>query len=150
VVICGTHLEVADEESYRLDEMKELFRRMGKDVEQSDELPILIIGDFNQQRKEDYTENEWGLILENKERRGATVDDGVASLLKGKGFSCIWDRGFTESGNWRDDHPPPSTHWSGTIVDYSYGRGKGLRATNVFVSPSNLSDHRLIVTDWIW
>ena len=41
---------------------------------------------------------------------------------------------------------PPATHWTGTIVDYAYGRN--LTAEGVYISPAYWSDHRMIVTDW--
>ena len=52
--------------------------------------------------------------------------------------------------NWKKNDPPPSTHWTGTIVDYSYGKGKDLAVSALYVSPCGLSDHRLLVTDWKW
>ena len=48
--------------------------------------------------------------------------------------------------NW-DTAYPPATHWSGTIVDYSYGLNNH---HYVSIGPDNWSDHRLTVVDWTW
>jgi hypothetical protein len=168
--IYGTHLE--DQESNggsdRKKEMEELLEQMkihdNSDLNQrqtnahdtADGIGniTLVLGDFNQQRQVDYTESEWNAICANKKFRGGSPeDDGVAGLLRNAGFSSIWDKQFAHEAtcNWRNqDHPPPSTHWTGTIVDYAYGRGQGLKPTQILVSSSSLSDHRMIVVDWTW
>ena len=48
--------------------------------------------------------------------------------------------------NWDGPLPPP-THWTSTNIDHCYG--KGLEVRGVYVVPSLLSDHLLVVTDWV-
>lgn len=144
--VYGTHLEDSEDDqggNYRLGEIKTLIEAIGFQTNR-----VMIIGVFNQQRKQDYTRDEWQLIVDNKQRRKSPVDDGVAYLLKAFGYGCIWDRPFAKDTNWRALDPPPSSHWSGTIVDYTYHKDDRLLLSGVYVSPSNLSDHRLIVCDW--
>ena len=153
----------------------------------------MIVGTFNQQRRTDYTADEWQLLVENKQRRQSPLDDGVAYLLRAFGYNCIWDditntsacsnssstllhhnassgmmmkndpsymwsaRSLTQTlrnpktppqTNWNPNHPPPATHWTGTIVDYTYIKDHQLELSGVYVSPNPLSDHRLVVCDW--
>jgi hypothetical protein len=105
---------------------------------------VIVVGDFNQQRDRDYTVSEWQAIRASKKRRNEARCDGVASLMDNAGFLCIFDQ--ASSCNWRG--LPPSTHWTGTVVDYSYFRN--LYQKGVYVSPCGLSDHRLIACDWSW
>ena len=104
--------------------------------------------------------------------RNADEDDGVANMLMNRGFVCCWDttlppeecdmddeatsnaaeekrrrKGSTVNVNW-DTAFPPATHWSGTIVDYSYG--VNISPLYVSIGPDNWSDHRLTVVDWTW
>ena len=127
----------------------------------------LIAGDFNQQRCDDYSSLEWKWICENKLKRHSPASDGVSDLLKENNFVCNFDQisrstncgkenenrqNFKTSNklvecNWIKTDPPPATHWSGTVIDYTYTRGP-IHLRKIQISPSNLSDHRLVVCDW--
>jgi len=127
----------------------------------------LIAGDFNQQRCDDYSSLEWKWICENKLKRHSPTSDGVSDLLKENNFVCNFDQlsrsrncgkenedrqNFKTSNklveyNWIKTDPPPATHWSGTVIDYTYTRGP-IHLRKIQISPSNLSDHRLVVCDW--
>jgi len=137
----------------------------------------------------DYTTDEWNRIAESADRRNIPVDDGVSTILEQNTFHCILDHvrqhgqrhdshSSANSGgdgndnnnhivnnnvdvqcNWNKNEPPPSTHWSGTTIDYTYyynhENGKNGNNTNiriiphgVYVSPAGFSDHRMTVTDW--
>ncbi|CAB9510946.1 expressed unknown protein [Seminavis robusta] len=144
--IYGTHLQDSEDDGgqYRLGEIKTLVEDIGFDTPN-----VMVTGCFNQQRRVDYTRDEWQMIVDNKQRRQSPVNDGVAYLLRAFGYRCIWDRPFPAKTNWMTPlDPPPSTHWSGTIVDYTFYKDQRLLLSGVYVSPSNLSDHRLIVSDW--
>ena len=132
-----------------------------------------LLGDLNQQRSKDYSSEEWARIKGGMKYRNATEDDGVANILMNRGFLCCWDttlppkecdmddeamsnaakeekrrrKGSTVNVNW-DTAFPPATHWSGTIVDYSYG--VNISPLYVSIGPDNWSDHRLTVVDWTW
>lgn len=110
----------------------------------------MVIGDFNQQRSQDYTTREWEKIRQSKKRRDSPVDDGVATKLHEAGFQCIFDSAILDKHvqrNWPVEMPPPSSHWSGTLIDYTYFLGPGITLTGVYVSGCGLSDHRMIVCD---
>jgi hypothetical protein len=87
-----------------------------------------------------------------------------SKLLMDQGFVCAWNNNgdgnnskkhyddaemvkatSTVVTNWETSHPP-AMHWSGTIVDYSYGRN--ILAVAVSISPAGWSDHRMTVCDW--
>ena len=148
--VWATHLDHSDHYSgkQRSEEAKVLINEAKKTESGiQDPEPILIIGDFNQQREKDYMEEEWSAICANKYRRASPTDDGVDKQLSQAGYSCIWDE-RPRRANWKVAHPPPSTHWTGTIVDYTYYKGS-IQCDGCFVSSSGLSDHRLIVSEWI-
>lgn len=149
VTVYGTHLDDLNG-SNRLKEAEALIVGLDGSTKER-KSNILLVGDFNQQRQEDYSPNEWKSICENKARRGSPEDDGVGSLLRGKQFRCSYDACRDKlrdvACNWTAGDPPPATHWTSTVIDYSYFRGE-IGVSGVYVSPSNLSDHRMIITDW--
>jgi endonuclease/exonuclease/phosphatase family metal-dependent hydrolase len=111
---------------------------------------VILMGDFNQQRQEDYTRSEWKQIAESMANRNVVEDDGVSTMLHKMNFKCAWT-GLSSSSpdctNWETSRPP-STHWTGTIVDYSYGRN--VNSLKASISPVGWSDHRMTVCDWHW
>ncbi len=146
--------------------------------------PIVIAGDFNQQRATDYSDSEWKNISASADLRGVPLDDGVANLLKNNGFTCILDHVRNQNNNnnvrcnWDQNQPPPSTHWSGTVIDYTYyanphpppalvspattsttststsaiatpSSTTTIAPQGVYIGPAGFSDHRMTVTDWI-
>lgn len=107
--------------------------------------PVILMGDFNQQRSQDYTDLEWKRISDSANMRNVPRDDGVSRILEANNFRCILDdvnrRIVTTTTtsedddddqdendtvevkcnwNWNKKQPPPSTHWSGTTIDYTY------------------------------
>eukprot|EP00562_Extubocellulus_spinifer_P018601 CAMPEP_0178588424 /NCGR_PEP_ID=MMETSP0697-20121206/27025_1 /TAXON_ID=265572 /ORGANISM="Extubocellulus spinifer, Strain CCMP396" /LENGTH=429 /DNA_ID=CAMNT_0020224771 /DNA_START=98 /DNA_END=1387 /DNA_ORIENTATION=+ len=155
--IYGTHLDHSCGQQ-RYQEAKNLIRKIKQFMTQERRStdPVLIVGDFNQQRACDYTPDEWRIIGRNLERREAPRTDGVSDLLQSEGFRCCYDtereRGRRGNNaavvrtNWREGDPPPSTHWSSTVIDYAYGRN--IDVVGIYVLPRNLSDHRMVITDW--
>jgi hypothetical protein len=81
-------------------------------------------------------------------------DDGVAALLQNHNFQCVFDQLQQVLGDDQQSSSfsattfalPPSTHWSGTTIDYSYSRN--IPVHGVYVSPAGYSDHRMTVCDW--
>ena len=153
-------------------------------------VPVLVAGDFNQQRSRDYTPPEWRRVAASADLRGVPRDDGVAKLLEENGFRCVLDDVRAPPGggaddaaeaaattpsavacNWDQTQPPPSTHWSGTTIDYTYYHNQTNNINNnkapssssssttttktvlaphgVYVGPAGFSDHRMTVTDWV-
>lgn len=165
VTVIGTHLDHRDGQ-LRHKEMQKLLQDLfcqqrhgnpqeeqGADFADDDiidigaDTRIILAGDLNQQRQIDYPHEEWeSAIAPSMVRRQVCLDDGVDTLLQKEGFLCAWENG-SPTTNWTTQHPP-STHWSGTVVDYSYGRNVAVNA--VFISPVGWSDHRMTVVDWTW
>lgn len=142
VWIVGTHLNDYDG-VMRNEEMKELLEELPASANER----VIIAGDFNQQRQQDYQDDEWESICANQAKRNAPRDDGVVSQQHKAGYSCLFDQ-TPPKCNWRFSMKPPSTHWTGTIVDYAYGRN--VSAQGVYISPAYWSDHRMVVSDWSW
>jgi len=175
VWVIGTHLNHFSGER-RHNEMMVLMNKlkqtMGDDFGTNER--IVLAGDLNQQRSHDYAQDgEWRKICSGMDFRHSCHDDGVANVLTDQGFTCAWDstlpcykstlsrsiltnndsaennEGTTTivTTNWETSHPP-ATHWSGTIVDYSYGCN--VSPVAVSISPCGWSDHRMTVCDWTW
>lgn len=151
--VIGTHLDAFDGQQ-RTQEIQRLLKYLRQKKAMFDErTPMVIAGDFNPQRQRDYHHDEWQRIQESMDRRNVCRDDGVAKLLEGQQFRCVFDRLQTQHSldnhvrsNWELASCPPSTHWSGTTIDYSYSRN--LPIHGVYVSPAGFSDHRMTVCDW--
>jgi len=148
ITIFGTHLEDSDRGNgkYRLDEAKELLANVESTTDSND--PVLIVGDLNQQRSVDYTTEEWKVICDNKSQRSSLQSDGVSTLLTSAGFTCCYDQVNANTAcNWRPGVSPPPTHWSSTVIDYAYSRK--VKLVGIHILPYNLSDHRMVVSDWL-
>lgn len=144
VWVIGTHLNHMCGER-RQEEMQILTKELSE--MELDEEHVVLVGDLNQQRSQDYASDEWGRICLGMEDRNSCQDDGVAKMLTDQGFVCAWDETPLPQTNWETPHPP-ATHWSSTIVDYSYGCNAS--PLTLSISPVGWSDHRLTVCDWAW
>jgi len=163
--VVGTHLDAFDAPRRR----NEITRLLQEHHHPTKAIPILIAGDFNQQRSRDYTCSEWKRVVGSAGLRNVPLDDGVASILEKHGFRCILDDVRQQGSetqakvtcNWDQTQPPPSTHWSGTTIDYTYYCNPSvvppaadqsfstvIAPQGVYVGPSGFSDHRPTVTDW--
>jgi endonuclease/exonuclease/phosphatase family metal-dependent hydrolase len=148
VWVIGTHLDHESGDQRKI-EMKTLQDYMDSSRLLDSCNRVILMGDFNQQRREDYKKSEWKQISESMANRRVVEDDGVSTLLRKMYFKCAWDflSASPECTNWETSRPP-STHWTGSIVDYSYGRM--VSAVTASISPAGWSDHRMTVCDWIW
>ena len=162
VWIIGTHLNHMSGEQ-RNKKMKVLLNELNGNVnivgnKEGEDERVILVGDMNQQRSQDYTPDEWQRICLGMIYRNSCQDDGVAKLLRNQGFQCSWDTTLPNYScstkkkkiirtNWDTTHPP-ATHWSGTIVDYPYGYN--VSPLTISISPVGWSDHRMTVCDWIW
>jgi len=177
--VVGTHLDAFDAAGRR-SEITTLLREAqnrnnNNNTNVTKNVPILIAGDFNQQRSRDYSPSEWKRVACSADLRGVPVDDGVSGILEKAGFRCILDdvrksesnnSNTAVACNWNQAQPPPSTHWSGTTIDYTYYSNQhhhnGNESDNesddvattsiaphgVYVGRAGFSDHRMTVTDW--
>jgi len=159
--IIGTHLDAWDG-----DKRKQEMTKLLKYIQDHNGMfhpqgPVIIVGDFNQQRSSDYLPGEWGEVMKSLNQRKVCHNDGVSNLLRNHYFACVFDRPKNDQKNrknaktymntavqcnWGKKERPPSTHWSGTIVDYSYSRNVPVHG--IYVHPSGFSDHRMTVCDW--
>jgi len=171
VWIIGTHINFQSGKQRNI-EMQILMKEIDKMNIINDDKPCCLLGDLNQQRSRDYSSEEWARITGGMKYRNATEDDGVANMLMSRGFVCCWDTTLPSvecdmedeatsnaaeekmrkkdsivNVNW-DTAYAPATHWSGTIVDYSYGLN--ISPLYASIGPDNWSDHRLTVVDWTW
>lgn len=152
VWVIGTHLDHLDGSQRHL-EMEMLLNTLREEhntIFTNDE-PVILAGDFNQQRKRDYTKQEWQRIAASMYKRKACPDDSVGTLLESQSFRCVFDQlgqqqQHRATFNWETSSLPPSTHWSGTTIDYTYTRH--LDVQGVYISPAGYSDHRMTVCDW--
>jgi len=191
--VVGTHLDAFCAERRRSEIQTLLDEAARHRQDGGSSIPVLIAGDFNQQRCKDYAPSEWKQIGASADLRGVPRDDGVADLLEKGGFLCVLDdvrsshreqdddadEDSSRSGskprhgvacNWNQAQPPPSTHWSGTTIDYTYyynhkqtpsdvrpshetssaaNTTTAIAPHGIYVGPAGFSDHRLTVTDWI-
>ena len=197
--VVGTHLDAFDAKRRR-SEISRLLQDTNTNIGSNNNsssssnnttisIPVLIAGDFNQQRSRDYTSAEWNKVVGSADLRGVPLDDGVANILETSGFRCILDdvvgnkHGKNSNSetttfvacNWNQNQPPPSTHWSGTTIDYTYYSNQhspmednshasaattaaatatttttttNIAPHGVYVGPAGFSDHRMTVTDW--
>jgi endonuclease/exonuclease/phosphatase family metal-dependent hydrolase len=142
--VIGTHLDHLDGD-LRKKEISILLEDLKSNVGEDER--IIVAGDFNQQRQQDYTPVEWKRISDSMKRRYVCEDDGVSAMLQNMKFKCAWsDLSFPDC-NWETIRPP-ATHWSGTVIDYSYGRN--VVSVRASISPAGWSDHRMTVCDWNW
>lgn len=109
----------------------------------------VLLADFNQPRKLDYTAQEWEVISAGRRHIGEPEDDGVAGLLSANGFSCVFDS-RPVSSNFGSRYTPAFTHWTGTMVDYMYVHDvtpPSVEVAGAFVCHTTLSDHLPLVVD---
>lgn len=113
IVIVGTHLDVYDESGkLRIRQMKTILDVLSTNTN-IDNDKIIVMGDFNSLRKNDYTDNEWAYLSQlDKQRKVITVQDAV---------SIIESARFTDSFVECNDSIKTSV-WSGRRVDYIFGK----------------------------
>eukprot|EP00040_Diaphanoeca_grandis_P016646 m.86188 g.86188 ORF g.86188 m.86188 type:complete len:329 (+) comp25940_c1_seq1:245-1231(+) len=112
---------------------------------------VVVAADFNEQRPQHYADEERDLINASKKRRNSTtLEDLVGKTFENEGFVCSFDATGAKH-NWQQPEGvsrPPMTHWTGTAIDYSYG--KGITCDGVYVDhSSHASDHTPVITDWL-
>lgn len=161
VWIVGTHLDAfcGDQRQKEMVSLLEGLEALTAGDDGENDAPMILMGDFNQQRLHDYSPDEWRRIAESMDQRKVCRDDGVGSLLQRHGMDCVFDQVRRSKQRW--DWPPqtgegvrcnwatsepPSTHWTGTAIDYCYSRN--VPAHGIYISPAGCSDHRMTVCDW--
>lgn len=139
VHIYNLHLDVYDDTGKEREaELKTLLDAIARDTRVED--PVLICGDFNAIRKQDYTAADWQKMLEADTSRNVATRSELA-ILQQHGFESA----FTDMA--KDVRFTNGTAWSGRIVDFMFIRNLRERITQLHVIPTNLSDHVMIAMD---
>lgn len=147
VTICATHFHhqnfTVNDKGVRKAEAELLLRHCATNTP-SDSQCTLMVADFNQARRGDYSAEEWSVISAGLHSIKEPEDDGVAELLTSQGWVCAYD--IAAERNWRGASPP-FTHWTGTTVDYTYMLAPADRAkVSAHLLHSDVSDHLPIMT----
>lgn len=136
ITIYGTHLDTFDNsEQTRHIQIQELINAT------SNTKNVIITGDLNSIRKEDYDTKTWGLIKNDftNRTRQQEVPQLVSSHLKQGGFADCFSFAHLEK--------PKYTVWNGTVVDYILLKNWELPLAGCYVYYSNASDHLPIIMD---
>jgi len=134
--IVNTHLDVWDDSGKtRKKQLNKIINYLDKDDS------IIIMGDFNTIRKEDYSKEYLNWLSANKSGRGnlykaQQIDFDTLDILNNNGYKDI-----TDSTN----DMISITTWSGKRVDYMYT--KNIDVKKSFVLPIDLSDHFPLIGD---
>mmetsp|Transcript_57945 Transcript_57945/g.135626 ORF Transcript_57945/g.135626 Transcript_57945/m.135626 type:complete len:363 (+) Transcript_57945:18-1106(+) len=147
VTICATHFHhqnfTVNDKGVRKAEAELLLRHCSSNTP-SDSRCTVMVADFNQARRGDYSAEEWSVISAGLRSIGEPEDDGVAELLTSQGWVCAYD--IAAERNWRGTSPP-FTHWTGTTVDYAYMLApEDHTKVSAHLLYSDVSDHLPIMT----
>lgn len=144
IAVCITHLHHNENEmrGLRLGEIRTVLDNRPS----SGSSATIISTDFNQTRKRDFHPREWAVITAGLDIVDQPHDDGVADELEANGFICTYDHMPSRP----DQMKPVFTHWTSTIVDYTYvhfERPQAWSVDGVYVVPCSLSDHMPVIHD---
>ena len=89
---------------------------MKQTVQTADAPLVLIVGDFNQQLRADYStdDDDWARICRINEDRGQPNDDGVHTRLEEMGFRCCLDETLAQR-NWTTTTKKGNTRGQTTV-----------------------------------
>lgn len=136
LVVVGTHLDVFDETgTIRKNQIIKILNRIKIETKDNNE-SVIIAGDFNSLRRDDYADTEWKYLTDNdKLRKVKTIEDVVPIIEK---------NGYVDSFAMCDKTIVNSV-WSGRRVDYIYGYDVIFSDSNIFRNTA--SDHYPIYAD---
>lgn len=124
------HLDVWDDTgTERKKELDVLMTHISKNAKDND--PIVVCGDFNAIRKDDYSDEEWKKIIEADNIRRITTLSELDIFDKNK-FTSVFSNVFSKEMRM-------GTAWSGRIVDYMFV--KNIKVANAGFIPTSSSDH---------
>jgi endonuclease/exonuclease/phosphatase family metal-dependent hydrolase len=129
ILIINLHLDVYDKTGQiRRDQIKNIMYNLD-----NIDLPIIMMGDFNSLRKNDYTESE-NVWLANNSPGG--IDYETIELVESYGFTDV----FTNL---------KYSVWSGRRVDYIFVKNFKRTITGTYLYYDDLSDHISLIMDFI-
>lgn len=146
--IYGTHLDVWDETANTRDqEIKELLKEISTDASDI----IIIAGDFNAFRKQDYPADIWQKILQST---ASHIKKTIAEIPQNT-LQPILDAGFQDSFTFSGQSGPLFTSWTGTVIDFIFIKDQRTEQqkqerplnTKSYVYYSPASDHLPIICD---
>lgn len=147
----ATHLDAFDDsEQVRFEQIKELALVMQAD--ESDH--VILAGDLNSVRREDYTEEQWNLIEQDNAQRLNSFSK--MKLNSGKTPTRVMDylkeHGFVDCFTKKNMQVPQFTTWSGTTIDFMMIKDKyedkPLLIDDCAVYYSSASDHIPVIADF--
>ena len=101
---------------------------------------VIIMGDFNSLKKDDYTEEEWSHIINSNQKRYIKTMTLVTDLMN--------ENGYTDSFKWTKRGRENVSVWSMKRVDYIYfSKNYPHKVLNSFTIPTLISDHLPVVCD---
>lgn len=135
LIVCTTHLEVSDKMAHlRTTQIQSILSKINA---QSSAGKVLIIGDFNSLRKNDYDKNQWNeIVLIDKKRGVKTIQDVIP---------IIENYQYVDSFVSHKSIIPSVTVWTDRRVDYIYT--KNINVNNTFLINTGLSDHYPVIAD---
>jgi endonuclease/exonuclease/phosphatase family metal-dependent hydrolase len=134
----GVHLDVYDDTGRtRLRELKQLHALL--DATEPQPQAVVVCGDFNALRKQDYTEMQWAKIVEHDRRRDVSPETLAVDYVQNT-------MGMRDCFAAAKQTAPVCSTWSGRRVDFIFTRG-GLSVCNPFWYPCISSDHIPIACD---
>lgn len=141
--ICGTHLSVEDADgAMRKDQLQELMN----DIAPIKMENIIVAGDFNAVRKQDYNysvnnKNVWNLVSEEfKAFSGSPMPTQELELLE--------KAGFRDCFSFKKIRGPLFTVWTGTVVDFIFlNSAWNLPIAGCYVYYDAASDHLPVIMD---
>lgn len=137
LIVVGTHLDVFDESGkQRISQIKKIMNMLSDELTDEVNTKIIVAGDFNSLRKNDYTEKEWKYLTElDKKRKIITIQD-VAPIIE--------NAGFIESSS-QCQTPIKMSVWAGRRVDYIFGKNVNFIQTSTYTV--TYSDHYPVYAD---
>lgn len=137
IIVCGVHLDVYDQtEQVRLYQIRQILDHLN-----NINIPIVIAGDFNSLRRNDYTEFEWQQLVTQDEHRGVNTKILVTDELEAQDWRTSFDLANVPN--------PKYTTWSGRTIDFIYLNHWTYPIYGTYVYHSAASDHLPVILDFI-
>ena len=133
----GTHLDVYDNSG--LTREKQINMILSK-VDKNEK--VIIAGDFNSLRSQDYSVIQLNRIVDEDTERGVETVEEVIPILEGCGYIDSFISAYLK--------PPTVTVWSNRRVDYIYGKNISFKYSKVVDAldfKKSASDHYLVWAD---
>jgi len=153
LVVCCTHLDHR-EEGARLHQLEALRRHLQHDAEATPR-SLLLLGDFNSIRRDDYNDDEWKALVRSREQAHIETETALVEALElPSERGGRWDVADCRSLAARTAGATPTSIY-GARVDYLWlsaaARRKWRVASleHVHLQPDDVTDHSLVVSELV-